>query len=395
MKGFIPLLLLILLVAVLLRVNFIFTVVYFLAAIYILSRLWVRRASRNLRVERNFSDRAFRNDLVEVTLRVRNNGWLPIPWLRITESMPVQLVTTRFQPEAITLGPYDSKEYRYTLHCRERGYYRIGPLVGEGGDLLGLESRVITQFDPDRLIVYPRVVSLERLGLPTSSPLVSLPARSRLYEDPSRIMGVRDYQRGDSLRRIHWSASARAQHLVVKQYQPAIARETVVFLDLNSTNYELRRRFAATEMAITVAASIASHVITREGLPIGLVTEASDPLTGERVLFDIPPRSERAHLVSNILEVLARVQTVSEGDFPGTLQRHSAKLSWGATVVAITGQGDESLLRTLLHMQRSGFVVSLLIVREGVLSGEQQELSSIARVPARTVWDDEDLEVLA
>ncbi|NIN74493.1 MAG: DUF58 domain-containing protein, partial [Xanthomonadales bacterium] len=95
------------------------------------------------------------------------------------------------------------------------------------GDLLGIERRSVARAEPSYLTVYPRVVPLQKLGLPTRSPLVALPAGAHLFEDPARVMGVRDYQPGDSPRRIHWTATASAGRLLVKQYQPAIARETL------------------------------------------------------------------------------------------------------------------------------------------------------------------------
>ncbi|NIN74494.1 MAG: hypothetical protein GTO34_04900, partial [Xanthomonadales bacterium] len=66
---------------------------------------------------------------------------------------------------------------------------------------------------------------------------------------------------------------------------------------------ERGQRYTATELAIVIAASIASHVVTREDLPVGLTTEARDPILNDQTRFFLPPRSERTHLMS-LLEVL-------------------------------------------------------------------------------------------
>ena len=95
-------------------------------------------------------------------------------------------------------------------------------------------------------------------------------------------MGVRPYQIGDSPRRIHWSATASAGQMLVKRYQPAIARETLICLDLDLTSYTGKRFYDATELAIVTAASIANHIAVREGLPVGLATQALDPLQEDR-----------------------------------------------------------------------------------------------------------------
>jgi len=76
--------------------------------------------------------------------------------------------------------------------------------------------------------------------------------------------------------------TAAAGRLLVKQYQPAIARETLLVLDLNAAAYDPRSRIDATELAIIVAASLAHHISVRQRLPVGLTTEALDGIEGER-----------------------------------------------------------------------------------------------------------------
>jgi uncharacterized protein (DUF58 family) len=77
------------------------------------------------------------------------------------------------------------------------------------GDLFGLVSRELDLDLTSVLVVYPRVVPVTALGLPARQPIGERRTRSWLFEDPSRLVGVREHRPGDSLRRIHWAASAR------------------------------------------------------------------------------------------------------------------------------------------------------------------------------------------
>lgn len=389
MRRFVDFLLVLLLIAIVLRVEFFFTVVYFLAAVWILSRLWTRRAPRQLRGGRRFDGRAFTGDEVAVALRVRNEGWLPIPWLELQEAIPVHLLAAPFERQVISLGPREEWRHDYRLACRRRGLYTLGPLTAQTGDLLGIAREGLTLGEPGRLVVYPKVLPLGRLGLPTRSPLAVLPARSPLFEDPSRVIGVRDYRRGDSPRRMHWPATARTGRLMVKQYQPAIARETLLCLDLDEASYERRDRHYASELAIVVAASLANHIIVREGLPAGLATEAWDPLPDGRRAFALPPRAERAHL-TRLLEVLARVQLTAAAPLASTLRRASLDLAWGATLTVITGRASAELFGALLALERGGFAPALILVRP---AGAPDEAVAPRRVPVHRVWREEDLEV--
>jgi uncharacterized protein (DUF58 family) len=391
MRKFVPFLLILFVIAALLRVDFFFTIVYLFFAVYLLARLWTPRTVKHLRVQRRLVNRAFPGDSVTVDLTVHNTSWLPIPWLEMHESLPVALAVPPFYREVVSLGPRQRRHFHYTLHCRRRGYYPVGPLTMQIGDLLGIVRPSQAQATPDHVIVYPQVVPLQQLGLPTRSPQVALPARSPLFEDPARVMGVRDYQRGDSPRRIHWTATASAGRLLVKQYQPSIARETLICLDLDQEDYERRQRYTATELAIVVAASIANHVVVREGLPVGLTTEARDPLLDKQARFFLPPRSERAHLMS-LLEVLARVQITSATPFVDLLRRESVNLSWGATLAVITGRESEALFDTLVYLRRAGFAVALILVQPARPSARLQKRGDLLGVPIYRIWKEQDLE---
>jgi uncharacterized protein (DUF58 family) len=389
MALFVPAFLLLFLLSLALRVDPFFTVIWFLLGIYALARVWMRRSVQHLQISRRFEDRAFTGDEVDVHLMIRNTGRLPVVWLQIGESLPLELTTTPFPDQAITLGGREEREFGYTLSCRRRGYYALGPLRMETGDLLGIEDRVLLVAEPRRLTVYPRVVSLEQLGLPTRSALASLPSRTPLFEDTTRLMGVREYQPGDSPRRIHWTATARTGALVVKQYQPAIARETLICLDLDWRDYASRRHDAM-EQAIVVAASVANHAIVREGLPVGLATDATDTLVEGRRRIVLPPRSERAQLMS-ILEVLARVQPVTGARFVDLLREESVHLPWGSTLLLITGTIDDSLAETVLYLRRRGHATAVVLVQEASRSGGAP--GNLGGIPVYRVWEDADLAV--
>jgi uncharacterized protein (DUF58 family) len=315
------------------------------------------------------------------------------------ESLPVALAAPPFHREVLSLGAREKHRLQYSLQCRQRGYYAVGPLMIRAGDLLGVIPIKEIEVEPEHIIVYPRIVPLQRLGLPTHSPLAALPARTPLFEDPARIMGVRDYQRGDSPRRIHWTATARlsspksasAGRLLVKRYQPTIARETLICLNLNQDDYSQRRRYTATELAIVAAASVANHVIVHEKLPAGLATEALDPLSNARTRLYLPPRRERAHLMS-LLEVLARAQVTPATPFVELLRNESVNLSWGATILAITGQENEALFDTLVYLKRAGFAVALLLVQPTPPSVELQKRADLLKLPVHRVWQERDLE---
>ena len=391
MKQYLPFLIILFLIAAVLRIDFFFTIGYLFFILYVLARLWTRNNLKQVQFHRRFTGRAFAGDDVTVKVEVHNRGRLPVPWVQVHESLPVELVSPPFHQEVFSLGPREQRFFSYELHCRRRGVYRLGPLNVQTGDVLGIEPPKLGEAQSDHIVVYPEVVHLPRLGLPTRSPQVALAARSPLFEDPARVTGVRDYQRGDSPRRIHWTATASAGRLLVKQYQPAIARETLLVLDLNAAAYDSRARIDSTELAITVAASLAHHICVRQRLPVGLTTEALDGVEGERREFYLAPRAERAHLM-NVLEALARVQIGPAVPLHKRLRRERTRLAWGTTVVAITGSESEDLFDGLALLRQAGFAVSLILCGGPGATAQARRHAAVLGIPLRQLWRPKELE---
>ena len=345
--------------AILLREDAILTLVYFLVGTYALSRWWSRRALKTVEYSRTFRQRAFLYEKVPVRLELVNRHWLPVPWLQLTETLPLELIVPSTYRSVASLGPYDRQQFTYTLHADRRGYYTIGPLHLRSGDLIGLHEELDTEGAPDHLIVYPKIIPFAKVRLPSRSPIGTLPHTQPIFEDPSRVRGKRDYVAGDSLRRVDWKATAVLGRLQVKQFEPSIALETAILLNLNADEYEQRTRLDATELAIVIAASLANWIIGKRQ-SAGLSVNGADPIGAEEKPQALPPRKGRAHL-TRILEVLARIRSVPAAPFVQLLQSETARLPWGTTVILITGSVDDVLFDEIFRARRAGLNVVLVL----------------------------------
>ncbi len=393
-RGLIVLFLVLFLFALVLRLDLIFYIAYFLLLSYGLSRWLTHRALTRLDVRRIYADHAFLNDDVHVSIRIRNTTFWPLPWLHVDESVPIELHTPNFVRAAYSLGIRGRAELRYRLSCRRRGYYSLGPLQLSAGDPFGFvqETRVLRQ--QENLIVYPAVVPLSRLGLPAMLPFGTVSTSRRLFEDPNRLAGVREYHSGDSVRQIHWKATAHADTLLVRRLQPAISQEMAIILDLDEDAYTRRFRLAASEWAIVVAASIAYHLATARQ-PVGLVTNGHDPLapTGRPPLL-VPPRPGRGQAMQ-VLELLARIQIARDGPALETLLADTVlPLSWGVTVALITPRTDAAVYRAMQSLSRRGFYPLLLITEPLLDFARVAAQAQVAGGRAYHVWQDSALRLL-
>src|SRR5581483_4791016 len=71
------------------------------------------------------------------------------------------------------------------------------------------------------------------------------------------VLGVRPYRRGDSLRRIHWSQTARHDRLIVCEFQANARPMVQLILDADSRVHSGGGRDGSREWAIRIVASLA------------------------------------------------------------------------------------------------------------------------------------------
>lgn len=379
-----------LLIGILLRLDFIFFIVYVMIGLWLLARYGFRRGIQNLTWERNYLDHAFLGDKAEVEIALNNGGWLPLPWLRISDSAPVNLFGGAQVQQLASLRRSERFSFRYALDCNRRGYYTLGPIHVAGGDLLGFLETTYQFSDPAHLTVYPKILSLSELGLDSRQPFGTLRSQQRLFEDPARLSGVRQYQTGDSIRSIHWKASAHADRLLVKKVDPAIALESAILLNLNRDDYPKQTWHATSEWSIVLAASLAYH-LSQAGQAVGLSVNGIDPHQADERPRPLPPHSGHAHLMQ-ILEVLARVSVAPTPDFGNWLNRATLDLSWGTTLLVISPQADDALTAALHQQTRRGFNIVLLATQP---YGHFGKISARARhlgLTALNITDDFELK---
>lgn len=376
--------------AVTLQETSIVTIIYFLIGAFLFGRWWRDRALASLEFTRAMNPRILLGETVSVRLEVANRGWLPMPWVRIHESLPVELAIPNFFRRAVALGPRGKTTMEYLLRGNKRGYYRIGPLYLQSGDLLGLEDVRERQGAPDHLTVYPRIVPIRKCPIPSFSPIGVLRFHRPLFEDPSRVVAKRDYQSGDSMRRIDWKASAAAGKLQVRQFEPAISLEVAVFLNLREGDFESRSRIDAAELAVVTAASLAAYAAARRQ-PVGLVTNGLDPLEPESRFHSLPVRRGTGHMML-VMEKLARVQLADAESFTVLLRERASELSWGTTMLVITGTPDALLFDELLRARRMG-LQSLVFLTAPVLRYEAFEARARGLgIPLYEIRSELDLE---
>ncbi len=354
--------------SLLLREGQLFVVALILLLVAATSRIWDRYCLVGLGYHRSLGQtRAFFGEQVPLTLEIVNEKPLPLAWLEIEDNVPgleLKLQPAHVGPSHIpgrrlltmllSVRWYERVRRHYTVTCGARGFHNFGPATLRTGDVFGL-------------------------GLPASNPFGDVPRRQQwLFEDPLRTVGIRDYRPGDSPRRMHWKATARApdQALQVKLFEPTTVHRLHIVLNISTAGQNWSWHGydpEVLEAAITTAASVANWGAER-GYLVGLAANAKQ--FHSSVAVRLPP-SRDPHQLMHILEALARLVPMPTMAPETLIELESRELAYGTTVVMVTAVATEALMDQLQRLRRGGHQPALLLI-----TSDEQPIAPIGGMPA-------------
>jgi uncharacterized protein (DUF58 family) len=272
---------------------------------------------------------------------------------------------------------------RFPMRCKQRGCFVFGPTRIRSGDLFGFFRKEMMISKLDYLFVYPRLVPLDKLGIPSKQLFGDIRIKQHLFQDPVLTAGVRDYRAGDSLKRIHWKSSARLGKLQTRIYEPTTTIDISLFLDVRTTESPYWGSVAQLqELGIIAAASISQHALEagfRIGLYVNQITRFSEGLA--RV-----PHSQHPEQLTRILETLSQIHQVEARPASRFIRQEARNLPWGSSLVVISAQANEELVNTLLDMKRRGHSVSLIKVGGSTDNIHAANLP-VYHITDKTAWD--------
>ncbi len=286
--------------------------------------LYVRSRKPRLEVNRRLgSSTVHDGDTTTVTLLLDNVSRRSVSHLTIEDDVN-RLGVASF--EVAKLKKRESTTATYRVTCRPRGVYRVGPTIVRASDPLGLATLSAGTGPVDRIVVYPAVEELN--GFPIirgQDPAMQASRPEHARRGGEDFYTLREYQRGDDLRRVHWPSSAKTDQLMIRQLETPWQSRALVLLDVRSSSYESQEAF---EKAVSGAATIVTHLVGA-GFDADLWAGDAEPIDASRY--------------TSAMERLALVQPDPAIDIEAVAGRIRQKGGGGALVL-VTGVADRSLL---------------------------------------------------
>lgn len=385
---------LILLVALTFQMGLLAYAMYALIGVILISRWTTKAWATSLDAKRTCNQyEANVGQTIAVVIAVKNTGRLPIAWVLLEDLLPrdalmpprkLEVKGSRLQVAHIKPG--GSKSMLYQLEFKTRGYFQLGPLIAETGDLFGLHRRFLVATDPHYVLVYPEVIPIEGFDIASRRPIGEVRMSYRLFEDPTRIAGTRDYQAGDPLNRVHWKATARTGMLQSKVLEPSTVAGATLFLDFDLRSHDPKHEPIRSELSVTLAASLA-NALYEMNQQVGLVTNgrdaadrvkfegwAHDYRSRDRAMQDAQTREKSDRLeplvvetrrgpdqFMRIRETLARVELTDGLDVAGLVHETASRMPRDATVLCILPDASPEAAIALGNLRRRGFAVEAIV----------------------------------
>ena len=287
-------------------------------------------------------ERALESEQVLATITVAATGGADR--VDVLLPLPPQLVAERPNPRSVRLAAGEPRTLELPLRCSRWGAFVVDPPLLRARDRLGVYSWEAALGDRSPLRVYPHVETLHALLPPLETQVFVGNQVSRAKGDGIEFADIREWQRGDRLRRINWRASARRGEPWVNEQHPERNTDVVLFLD-TFTDLPLGES-GTLDLTVRAATSLAHRYLQRKDR-VGIVSFGGFlswllPASGTRQLY-------------RIVDSLLQMNIVLSFAARGVDVLPPRSLPPKALVVALTPLLDPRATAAMLDLRARGF----------------------------------------
>lgn len=212
-----------------------FLITFSLLALMVLAKAFAYWTLQPLSIDVEGTPEAIEGQEVSLKLRLTNKGVLPRYLVEVESQLPPRVeAVDRLHLVFGQILPRQSSEATLKVRFNKRGLQSLGEATMKAQDPLGLFVAMRKVKTSKQVLIYP---------LPKPLPMEPKGAFHRLNWDESsarsyipslsgdEFCGVRPYQTGDPLKRIHWKITAHQGELNIIQTLPSFREGGVILLD--------------------------------------------------------------------------------------------------------------------------------------------------------------------
>lgn len=300
-------------------------------------------------ISREFGGRFAMGADTEVRVQIQNASNRSLS-LVVKDEYPPQMSLSGLREGRIDIDAQSTATLIYEVKPPRRGRFEFGQTALRFRSPFRLVWCQVNVVEPVAVKVYPNIrrareAELKALG---ARSLISSHRKTSWRGEGREFESMRDYVRGDELRHISWTATARRGKLTTRQYQ--IERDQTVLIALDAGRLMTARIEQETKLDSAVHATLALFSAAgRAGDNAGLV------VFGRRIKSYLPPSRGRDHIEAALEALHAVEPEMIEPSYPHAFEFIAANSKRRSLVVLLTDLVDEEgskELLTSLHILR-------------------------------------------
>jgi uncharacterized protein (DUF58 family) len=302
-----------------------------------------RKLPEEFTTSREFDRRFAIGDPTTVGVRIENASERSFH-IKVKDEYPAEMTLNEPREAEFTVDAQTVAEFSYSVTPTRRGRYDFGRTVVRYLSRLGLVWCQAELGEAQSVKVYPnmrraREIELKALG---ARSFLAIQRRAIRRGEGREFESMRDYVRGDELRHISWTATARRSKLTTRQYQ--IERDQTVIIALDAGRLMTGRIGTETKFDTAIHASLAlMSACARAGDNCGLV------VFGRRVAKYLPPKRGVEH-IDSVLEALHDLEPeMIEPSYARGFQFIASNLKKRSFVVILTDLIDKDSSKELIN----------------------------------------------
>ncbi len=330
---------------------YIFFVIAFV--IFVLSFIHLQVNIPDVSISRDVYDTAYENDILNVKLSVVNKRAFGVYFFEIIDRFPGASPGEEERSLfVLNMKPVEKKVISYATNCYKRGLWKIGPVSIISQDALGFFMRTQTINIYSEILIYPSLFKIFDFPQLASGSVSWLGVETaKISGDSHEFFGIREYERGDAISRIHWPSSAKHNRLIVKQFERNAVREATIVIDLKKGHDIGSGKETTLEYSVKIAGSISRYLLD-EGAFVQIIGYGREAMI-------LPFGKGESHKFK-ILEYLAKVRSDGAFNLDQVLDEASFAAPHRSTLIVIMLDNDIESITRLVQFKVRG--VKLIIV---------------------------------
>lgn len=288
---------------------------------------------------------------------ISNKHILPIHVLELMDNADLNVATSQRFSFLFSAPAKTDTRVEYPLIGKKRGKFIVGPTEVKYSDIFGMFSFDYELDTKREVVVFPNVFRFLSIGFRSLQPQGEIKNYVPIFEDPSIVTGLREYQQGDDTKKINWKLSAKHDKFLVDTNQYTISNGSLVLLNLFEGSYQFREKLLYVERAIDTTATLLRELnVMRQD--IGLMSNCR--VDNEDRIINVPLYKSSGHFITMMSElaVVDTSRTMTQKDIFDKIRN----LRWGICIFLITTSMDDTTIQRLIELQRGGHSITIINV---------------------------------